>query len=207
MSEKLHIETLAVRGTYEIDEHRSITLPIHTTSAYRFDSTEQTAALFDLEEEGNTYSRVTNPTWDALGDKVNLLEGGVGGLATSSGSAAITLAILNICGVGDHIITSQNLYGGTYSLFAHTFKDFGIDVSFVNQDLSIEELEKYIQPNTKVVFAETIGNPKNDILDFNKFSELAKRAQSPLIIDNTYATPYLFKPFDYGCSYCCSFGY
>ena len=100
MNEKLHIESLAVRGAYEIDEQRSITLPIHTTSAYEFNTTEQAAALFDLEEDGNTYSRVTNPTWDALGDKVNLLEGGVGGLAASTGSAAITLAVLNICGVG-----------------------------------------------------------------------------------------------------------
>lgn len=196
--EKLHIETIAVRGEYESDEQRSITLPIHTTSAYRFDSTDQAAALFDLEEDGNTYSRVTNPTWDALGDKVSALEGGIGGLAASTGSAAITLAILNICGVGDHIITSQNLYGGTYSLFAHTFKDFGIEVSFVNQDLPLEALETYIKPNTKAVFAETIGNPKNDILDFNKFSELAKKAKSPLIIDNTFPTPYLFKPFDHG---------
>ncbi|MEI6188439.1 MAG: O-acetylhomoserine aminocarboxypropyltransferase/cysteine synthase [Alphaproteobacteria bacterium] len=195
---KLHLETVAVRGGYTPDETRAITMPIHQTTAYQFNTAEQGAALFDLQESGNIYTRLTNPTWDLLGEKINLLEGGIGTLITSSGSSAITLAILNICGTGDHILASQTLYGGTFSLFQNTLKKFGITATFVDQDLPLDELQKYVQENTKLVFAETIGNPKNNILDFEKFSKLAHGAGLPLVIDNTYATPFLFRPIEHG---------
>ncbi len=129
---------------------------------------------------------------------MNLLEGGVGALSTSSGQAAIMLAILNICESGDHIIAASNLYGGTYTLFKYTFKKFGIDVTFVNPDLKIDEIARFFKSNTKVLYGETIGNPGLNILDFDKFSKLSKEKEVPLIVDNTFATPYLFKPFDYG---------
>jgi len=159
-------------------------------------SAEHVAKLFDLEEEGHMYTRISNPTLAALEEKVAQLEGGVGALSTASGQAATTLAILNICQSGEHIVAASNLYGGTFTLLASTFKKFGIEVSFVDPDSSAEEIKKHFRPNTKALFGETIGNPSLNILDFEKFSSIAKEMGVPFIVDNTFATPYLCKPLD-----------
>lgn len=193
-----NIETIAVQGTYTPDQTGAKTLPIHQSASFDLGNADNAADLFDLKVPGNIYTRITNPTNSALEEKVALLEGGIGALALSSGQAAITLSILNICNPGDHIISTSSLYGGTYSLFKKTFKKFSIDVSFVDQDAPIETLRSEIRENTKAVYAETIGNPSLQILDFEKFSKLAKEAQVPLIIDNTFASPYLFRPLEHG---------
>jgi len=157
-----------------------------------------TARLFDLKEFGNIYSRIMNPTVDALEKKVNLLEGGVGALVTASGQAAITLAILNICQAGQHIVAASTLYGGTYTLLGITLKKFGIDVTFVDPHADIEEIAKAFQENTRAIFAETIGNPGLNVLDFAKFKGLTEKYEVPLIIDNTFATPVICKPLEHG---------
>ncbi len=198
MNSNWGFSTKAVHGNYKSDETGSKTIPIHQTASYDLFDADRAARLFDLKEDGNIYTRINNPTNSLFEEKMNLLEGGVGALATSSGQSAIMLAILNICEAGDHVIAASNLYGGTYTLFKYTFKKFGIDVTFVDPDLAIEEISKYFKPNTKILYGETIGNPGLNILDFDKFSTLAKENGVPLIVDNTFATPYLIKPFDLG---------
>ena len=198
MSKKLKFESIAVHQNYRGDETNSIVRPIHPTSAYFFNDADHGADLFDLKVEGNIYSRLTNPTNDAFANAVNDLEGGVGALAVSSGQAAATLAILTLAKGGDHVVASQSIYGGTNSVLVNTLKPLGIETTFVDQNLSYEELEKAIQPNTKLILAETIGNPLVNVLDFEKFSKLAKNNEIPLVIDNTFATSYLFKPLDHG---------
>lgn len=195
---KWNIETIAVHGTYKPDQTGAKTLPIHQSASFDLGNADNAADLFDLKVPGNIYTRITNPTNSALEEKISLLEGGVGSLALSSGQSAITLSILNICNPGDHIISTSSLYGGTYSLFKKTFKKFSINVSFVDQDAPLEELIKEIKPNTKAIYAETIGNPSLQILDFEKFSKLSKKADVPLIIDNTFASPLLFRPLEHG---------
>lgn len=195
---KLALETLTIHGGYQIDETKAISMPIYPSTAFHFPTADYGANLFDLKEAGNIYSRLTNPTWDAFAEKVNVLEGGVGALATSSGQAAITLAVLNICQSGDHILATTTLYGGTFALFNNTLKKLGISVTFIDSNLSIEELKTFAQDNTKLVFGETIGNPRNSILDIEKFADLAHEIGVPLIIDNTYPTPFLFRPFEHG---------
>lgn len=193
-----NIETIAVHGTYTPDQTGAKTLPIHQSASFDLKNADNAADLFDLKVSGNIYTRITNPTNSALEEKVALMEGGIGALALSSGQAAITLAILNICNPGDHIISTSSLYGGTYSLFKKTFKKFSIDVTFVDQEAPLETLKNEIKENTKAVYAETIGNPSLQILDFDKFSKLAAEGKIPLIIDNTFASPYLFRPLDHG---------
>ena len=149
------------------------------------------AELFDLEAPGHMYSRISNPTCEAYEKKMAALEGGVGALATSSGQTASTVAITNVASPGDHFIAAGALYGGTVALFTNTLKKMGIKATLVDSELPIEELKKQFKPNTKAIFAETIANPAMDILDFEKFSKLAKEMEVPLIIDNTFATPYL----------------
>ncbi len=201
MSETLkHYElgTLAVQGSYKADETGSRTIPLYPTTGYDLGGADRAADLFDLKEFGNIYTRLNNPTNSLFEEKAALLEGGVGALSTASGQAAITLALLNICSAGDHIIAASTLYGGTHTLLSHTFKKLGIQTSFVDPELSIESLKAFIKPNTKVIYGETIGNPGLNVLDFEKFTALAKAAAVPLIIDNTFATPYLLKAFDHG---------
>ncbi len=194
---KLKPETLCIHGGYQRDDTKAITLPIYQSTAFAFDNADHGASLFDLKQAGNIYSRLTNPTWDTLGEKINILEGGVGALTVSSGQTASTFAVLNICNAGDHILAAQNLYGGTFTLF-QDLERFGITTTFMDTDASIDEISKHIQPKTKCIFTETIGNPLGAILDFDKFSKLSKYHKIPLIVDNTFASPYLFRPLDYG---------
>ena len=191
-------ETLAIHGGHEPDPVTGSTaVPIHQTTSFTFKSTEHAQNLFALAEEGNIYSRIMNPTNDVFEKRIALLEGGVGALGVGSGQAAITLSILNIAESGSEIIASTNLYGGTYNLFAVTFKKLGIKVNFVNPD-DPENFKAAINENTKLIFAETIGNPRIDVLDIEAVSNIAHDNGIPLIVDNTFATPHLLQPIKHG---------
>ena len=172
-------------------------VPIYATTSYVFKDSDQAAHRFGLTESGNIYTRLMNPTSDVFEKRIAALEGGAAALATASGSAAITYAVQNIAVAGDHIVSSCNLYGGTYNLFANTLKDQGLSVSFVDPSVP-ENFEKAIQPNTKLLYAETLGNPNSDILDIEAISEIAHRHGIPLIVDNTFATPFLLRPIEHG---------
>ncbi|KAA0118185.1 bifunctional o-acetylhomoserine/o-acetylserine sulfhydrylase [Mycolicibacterium sp. P9-22] len=173
-------------------------LPIYQTTSYTFDNTAHAAALFGLEETGNIYTRIGNPTTDVIEQRLAALEGGVAALFLSSGQAAETFAILNLAGAGDHIVSSPRLYGGTYNLFHYTLPKLGIEVSFVENPDDLESWRAAIQPNTKAFFAETISNPQIDILDIPGVSGVAHDQGIPLIVDNTIATPYLIQPIAHG---------
>jgi O-acetylhomoserine (thiol)-lyase len=173
-------------------------LPIYATSSYVFRDTAHAADLFSLAEAGNIYTRIMNPTQDAVEQRVASLEGGVGALLLASGQAATTLAILNLAEAGAHIVSSASLYGGTYNLFHYTLPKLGVSVSFVEDQDDAQQWRDATRENTKAYFAETIGNPQNNILDIEKVSGLAHEAGVPLIVDNTVATPYLIRPFKHG---------
>ncbi len=173
-------------------------LPIYQTTSYTFNSTDHAANLFALKEFGNIYTRIMNPTQAAVEERIASLEGGVGALLVSSGQAAETLALLNIAEAGDHIVSSPSLYGGTYNLFHYTFKKLGIEVSFVEDPDDLDSWRAAVRPNTKAFFAETISNPKNDILDIEGVAGVAHAAGVPLVVDNTVATPYLIRPIEFG---------
>jgi O-acetylhomoserine (thiol)-lyase len=162
-----------------------------------FNNSEHAANLFGLKELGNIYTRIMNPTWAVLEERIAALEGGAAAVATASGQAASTLAIVNIAGAGDHVIASSSLYGGTYNLLHYTLSELGIETTFIDP-ANFDELRAAIRPNTKLVYAETLGNPKNDVLDFEKIAAIAHENGIPLIIDNTAATPYLIKPLEHG---------
>ena len=172
-------------------------VPIYATTSYVFQNSAQAAGRFDLAESGNIYTRLMNPTSDVFEKRIAALEGGVGALATASGSAAITYAVQNIALAGDHIVASANLYGGTYNLFANTLKEQGISVTFVDPTVP-EEIEKAIRPNTKLVYGESLGNPNSDVIDLEMIAEIAHRNGIPFIVDNTFATPYLLRPIEHG---------
>ncbi len=172
-------------------------VPIYQTSSYVFENSAQAAGRFNLSEGGNIYTRLMNPTSDVFEQRIAALEGGVAALATSSGAAAITYSILNIARAGDHIVSASNIYGGTYNLFAHTLPDYGITTTFVDGD-DLSNFEKAISHNTKAIFIESIGNPNASIIDVDGVSEIAHAHGLPLIVDNTFATPYLFRPFEHG---------
>ncbi len=172
--------------------------PIYKTTSYVFDSTEHAAKLFALAEFGNIYTRLMNPTTDVVEQRVAALEGGTAALAVASGSSAITYAVLNIAGAGDHIVSSSSIYGGTYNLFKYTLAKLGIEVTFVENQDDASEWAAAVRPNTKLFFAETIGNPKINILDIESVAQVAHDNELPLIVDNTIATPYLIRPFDFG---------
>ena len=194
---KLNDDTILLHGGHEPDSSSySRAVPIYQTTSYQFKDTEHAANLFGLKEFGNIYSRIMNPTNDVLEKRVALLEGGVGALAVASGQAAETIAILNIAQNGDEIVSADNLYGGTYTLFNNTFERFGIKVKFVKSE-DLDGFKKAITQKTKAIYAESIGNPKLDITDIKSLAEIAHTNGIPLIIDNT-VTPYLLKPFDYG---------
>ncbi len=194
----LRFATLAVHGGQQADPTTNArAVPIYQTTSYIFNDADHAANLFALKEFGNIYTRIMNPTWDVLEQRVAALEGGVAALATASGSAAITYAILNIAGVGDEIVSSSSLYGGTYNLFAHTLPKMGVKTIFVDQSKP-EEFRKAINEKTKAVFLETIGNPRVDIPDFETIAKIAHEAGVPLIVDNTLATPYLCRPIEHG---------
>ena len=199
MSEnKLNLATLAVHAGQEVDPTtNSRAVPIYQTSSYVFNNSEHAANLFGLKEFGNIYTRIMNPTWDVFEKRVAALEGGVAALATASGSAAITFSILNIARAGDEIVSANSLYGGTYNLLAHTLPKFGITTTFVDPS-DPENFRKAITSKTKALYLETIGNPKLDIPDFEAIAAIAHEAGVPLIVDNTLASPYLFRPLEHG---------
>ncbi|KKI65368.1 homocysteine synthase [Staphylococcus cohnii] len=193
-----HLDTLSIHAGQEVDEFsKSRAVPIYQTSSYVFDDTEHARKLFSLEEPGNIYTRIMNPTQNVFEERVAALEGGVGALATASGQAAIHLALLNIVESGDEIVASSNLYGGTYNLFNVTFKKLGIKVHFVDPS-DPENFKVALTDKTKAVYAETIGNPRIDVLDIEKVAHIAHEHKIPLIVDNTFPTPYLLRPFEYG---------
>ena len=192
------IETKCLQEGYKPGNGEPHVLPIYQSTTYRYKSTEQVAKLFNLEEPGHMYSRISNPTVECLENKIAALEGGVGALCTSSGQSATLIAILNICKCGDHVVSSGAIYGGTFNLLAMTIKKMGIEVTFVDADSDEEEIEKAFKANTKMIFGETIANPKISVLDIEKFSAIAHKNGVPFIIDNTFATPILCRPFEFG---------
>ncbi|MEH8136856.1 O-acetylhomoserine aminocarboxypropyltransferase/cysteine synthase [Gallibacterium anatis] len=194
----MQFETQCLHAGYQPKSGEPRVQPIVQSTTFTYDSAEDIDDLFDLKKAGFFYTRLANPTTNAAEEKLTALEGGVGALCTSSGQAATFYALLNILEAGDHFISSTSIYGGTYNLFAHTFKKMGISVTFVDQTQPLSELEKAIRPNTKAIFGETIANPELRILDIEKFAQLAQKAQVPLIIDNTFATPYFCRPFEFG---------
>jgi O-acetylhomoserine (thiol)-lyase len=198
MTNSFDFETLLLHGGQQPDPSTgSRAVPIYQTTSYVFDNTEHAAKLFGLEEGGNIYSRIMNPTVDVLEQRLALLEGGIGALGVSSGMAAISLAVLNIAGAGDEIVAATNLYGGTYNLFSVTLPKYGITVKFVDPS-DPENFRKAITPKTKALFGETIGNPSLNILDIEKVADIAHENGIPLLIDNTFATPYVCKPIEWG---------
>ena len=198
MSSDYRIETKCIQSGWKPKKGEPRVLPIVQSTTFKYDSTEEMGRLFALEEEGYFYTRLQNPTNDSVASKICDLEGGAAAMLTSSGQAANFYAVFNICEAGDHIVASSTIYGGTYNLFGVTMKKLGIECTFVDPDSSYEELCKAFQPNTKVVFAETIANPALVVLDIEKFAKLAHDHQVPLIIDNTFATPVNCRPFEWG---------
>jgi O-acetylhomoserine (thiol)-lyase len=198
MDGKWKIETTAVQAGYNPGNSEPRVLPIYQSTTYKYNTCEEVAKLFDLQAAGHMYTRISNPTVEALEKKMALLEGGIGAMATSSGQAATLISVMTICTEGEHLLASNTLYGGSFSLLKTTLKKFGIDVTFVDPELTLEQLESYIKPNTKAVFAETMGNPGLNILDFDKFHALAYNNSIPLIVDNTFPTPYLCRPIEHG---------
>lgn len=195
---ELKFDTLQVHGGQEVDiATGSRAVPIYQTTSYVFNSVEHGANLFALKEEGNIYTRIMNPTTDVFEKRIAALEGGVGGLAVASGSAAITYAIINIAGAGDEIVSASTLYGGTYNLLSTTLSKLGIKTTFVNSD-NPQNFKNAINDKTKAIFAETIGNPGINLIDIQAIADIAHEHNIPLIIDNTFATPYLIKPIEYG---------
>ncbi len=198
MENNWKIETQAVQGSYAPKPTEPRIPAICQSTTFKYTSADHVAKLFDLDLADHMYSRISNPTTAALEGKIALMEGGVGALATSSGQAAISGAILNICQAGQHIVSASTLYGGTYSLFANTFPKMGIEVTFIDPEADAAEIKKAFRPETRCLFAETIGNPNLNVLDFAKFSRIAKEQDVPLMIDNTFATPCLCKPLELG---------
>ncbi|MCM1466518.1 MAG: O-acetylhomoserine aminocarboxypropyltransferase/cysteine synthase [Alistipes sp.] len=198
MEHKYSNDTICVQAGWKPKNGEARVLPIYQSTTFKYDSSDQMGRLFDLEESGFFYTRLENPTVNAVASKIAELEGGVAALLTSSGQAANLFAVTNICQAGDHIVCSSSLYGGTYNLFSVTLKKFGIDCTFVSQDAPVEELQKAFNEHTKVLFAETVSNPTVEVLDIEKFAALAHKNGVPLIVDNTFATPINCRPFEWG---------
>ena len=198
MKKNLKTATLCVQGGYQPKNGEPIEVPIIQSTTFKYDDSNEMAQLFDLKKEGYFYTRLQNPTNDAVARKIAQLEGGVGCVLTSSGQAANFYAVFNICVAGDHIVASNEIYGGTFNLFGVTMKKLGIECTFVNPDASEEELQAAFHPNTKLLFGETISNPGCAVLDIEKFARVAHRNGVPLIVDNTFATPVNCRPFEWG---------
>jgi len=198
MDKKTNPGTLCVQAGWEPKKGEPRVLPIYQSTTFKYETSEQMAKLFDLEEAGFFYTRLQNPTSEAVAAKIAALEGGVAAILTSSGQAASFYSVLNICSAGDHIVSSSAIYGGTFNLFAVTMKKMGFDVTFVDPDASEEELSAAFRPNTKVMFGETISNPGGQVLDIEKFARVAHNHGVPLIVDNTFATPINCRPFEWG---------
>lgn len=198
MNNSLKPETLCVQGGWQPKKGEPRVLPIYQSTTFKYDTSEQMAKLFDLEESGYFYTRLQNPTNDAVAAKIAALEGGVGAMLTSSGQAANFYAVFNICQAGDHMVCSSTIYGGTFNLFGVTMKKLGIEVTFVDPDASEEEISAAFRPNTKALFGETLSNPGMSVLDIEKFARIAHSHGVPLIVDNTFATPINCRPFEWG---------
>lgn len=198
MADNYRIETKCVQAGWTPKAGEPRVLPIYQSTTFKYDDSDQMGKLFDLEADGYFYTRLQNPTNDAVARKITELEGGVAGMLTSSGQAANYYALFNICEAGDHIVSSNSIYGGSFNLFGTTMKKQGVECTFVDPDASYEELCKVFKPNTKAVFAETISNPSIVILDIEKFAKLAHEHGVPLIVDNTFATPINCRPFEWG---------
>ena len=195
----MKIDTLCVQGGYSPECGQPRQVPIVTSTTFKYDTTQHMADLFDLKAPGYFYTRLANPTNDMVAKKIAALEGGVAAILTSSGQAASTFAILNLCNAGDHVVSSAQIYGGTFNLFAVSLKKLGIDFTFVSPDATPAEIAKAFRPNTKCVFGETVANPSGVVLDIAKFAKAAHKFGVPLIMDNTFPTPVLCRPFDFGC--------
>ena len=193
------VDTLCVQGGWSPKKGEPRQVPLYSSTTFRYETSEQMADLFDLKASGYFYTRLANPTNDQVAKKIAALEGGVAAILTSSGQAASTFAILNLCNAGDHVVSSAQIYGGTFNLFAVSLKKLGIDFTFVNPDAPEKEIAAAIRPNTKCVFGETVANPSGVVLDIAKFARVAHKHGLPLIIDNTFPTPVLCRPFDFGC--------
>lgn len=198
MEQKFNKETLCVQAGWTPKKGEPRVLPIYQSTTFKYDTSEQMARLFDLEDSGYFYTRLQNPTNDAVAAKIAALEGGVGAMLTSSGQAANFYAVFNICEAGDHFVCSSTIYGGTFNLFGVTMKKLGIECTFVDADAPDEEIEKAFRPNTKCLFGETISNPSINVLDIEKFARIAHKHGVPLIVDNTFATPINCRPFEWG---------
>lgn len=199
MEKKLKPATLCIRGGWKPQNGEPVQPPIYQSTTFKYDNTEEMAQLFDLKKSGYFYTRLANPTNDAVAQKIAALEGGVGAMLTSSGQAANFYAVFNICEAGSHIVASTEIYGGTFNLFGVTMKKLGIDCTFIDQEASEEEIQKAFRPNTRAMFGETISNPGCRVLDIEKFARIAHRNGVPLIVDNTFATPINCRPFEWGC--------
>lgn len=198
MRKKLSSETVCVQAGWKPKKGEPRVLPIYQSTTFKYDTSEEMGKLFDLEESGYFYTRLQNPTNDAVASKIAELEGGVGAMLTSSGQAASFYAIFNICSAGDHFVSTSAIYGGTFNLFAVTLKKLGIEVTFVDQDTPDEAIQSAFRPNTKALFAETIANPGLAVLDIERMATIAHRQGVPLIVDNTFATPINCRPFEWG---------
>ena len=198
MQKNYKIETLTVQAGYNPQNGDPRVPPIVQSTTFKYNSAQQLADLFDLKVAGHFYTRLSNPTVEALENKFAALEGGIGAIATSSGQAATSLLVENLCSAGDHIVSAGTIYGGTSNLLAHSFKKLGIETTFVNQDAPEDEIFAAVRPNTKLIFAESLSNPSVRVLDFEKFARVARRAEIPFAVDNTFPTPYLCRPFDFG---------
>lgn len=199
MKKELKLSTLCVRAGWEPKNGEPIEVPVYQSTTFKYDNSEEMAMLFDLKKDGYFYSRLQNPTNDAVAKKIAALEGGVGAVLTSSGQAANFYALFNICEAGDHVVASNEIYGGTFNLFGVTLKKLGIECTFVNPEDSEENIMKAFKPNTKAMFGETISNPGCNVLDIEKFAKIAHKYGVPLIVDNTFATPINCRPFEWGC--------
>ena len=198
MTKKLRLGSLCIHGGYKPNNGEPVELPIIQSTTFKYDDSDEMAMLFDLKKDGYFYTRLANPTNDAVAKKIAALEGGVGAVLTSSGQAANFYAVFNICEAGDHIVTTNEIYGGTYNLFGVTLKKLGIECTFVNQDAPDEEIIAAFRPNTKLLFGETISNPGCKVLDIEKMARIAHQQGAPLVIDNTFATPINCRPFEWG---------
>lgn len=198
MNQNKHLDTLCVQAGYTPKKGEPRQMPIVQSTTFRYETSEQMARLFDLEDSGYFYTRLQNPTNDHVAAKIAALEGGVAAMLTSSGQAANFYACFNICEAGDHIVSAMSIYGGTFNLLGTTLRKLGIEVTFVDQDAGEEEIAKAFRPNTKLLFGETISNPGVMVLDIEKFARIAHAHGVPLIIDNTFATPINCRPFEFG---------
>ena len=198
MEKKFHPGTLCVQAGWQPKKGEPRVLPIYQSTTFKYDNSEQMARLFDLKDEGYFYTRLQNPANDAVAAKIAALEGGVAAMLTASGQAASFYAVFNICEAGDHIVTSNEIYGGTFNLIAVTLKKMGIDVTFVSPDSTEEELNAAFRDNTRAVFGETIANPALTVLDIELFAKVAHEHGVPLIIDNTFPTPVNCRPIEWG---------